>query len=239
KKTVSLIRAYANIADEIVEAGYTLDQANNIKQDVEGYKRLRDDIKTASGETIDLKSYEADMRHLIDTYIQADESEVISSFESMSLLDIIANSGIDDAINSMSEGIKSDKGAIAETIENNVRRKIIQDHLTDPAFFEDMSKLLDNIIRERKAKALDYEEYLKKIAELAAKVKNGKTDEMPDDLKTPGQRALYNNLNKDTELALRIDAGVKLAKRDGWKGDLIKEREVKGAIHQQLLKYAE
>src|SRR5699024_1255248 len=56
KKTVSLIRAYANIADEIVEAGYTLDQANNIKQDVEGYKRLRDDIKTASGETIDLKS---------------------------------------------------------------------------------------------------------------------------------------------------------------------------------------
>src|SRR5699024_5858049 len=113
KKTVSLIRAYANIADEIVEAGYTLDQANNIKQDVEGYKRLRDDIKTASGETIDLKSYEADMRHLIDTYIQADESEVISSFESMSLLDIIANSGIDDAINSMSEGIKSDKGAIA------------------------------------------------------------------------------------------------------------------------------
>jgi len=239
KKTVSLIRAYANIADEMLEAGYTENEVSNIKKEVEGYKRLRDDIKTASGETLDLKSYEADMRHLIDTYIQADESVVISPFEDMPLLDIIVNSGIGSAINSMSEGVKSDRGAIAETIENNIRKKIIQEHLTDPAFYDNMSKLLDTIIKERKTKALEYEEYLKKIAELAKNVNEGKTDDVPSSLKTSGQRALYNNLDNNEDLALRIDASVNLAKRDSWKGDLIKEREVKAAIHQQLIKYSE
>lgn len=239
KKTVSLIRAYANIGDEMLEAGYTDKEVNSIKREVEGYKRLRDDIKTASGETLDLKSYEADMRHLIDTYIQADESVVISPFDNMPLLDIIVNSGIGDAINSMSEGIKSDRGAIAETIENNVRKKIIKEHLSDPAFYEDMSKLLDTIIKERKAKALEYEAYLKKIAELAKKVNEGKTDDIPGILVTPAQRALYNNLDNNEELAIRMDEAVRITKRDGWRGNRPKEREVMAAIHQQLIKYSE
>ncbi|HCY01183.1 MAG TPA: restriction endonuclease subunit R, partial [Bacteroidales bacterium] len=110
------------------------------------------------GETLDLKTYEADMRHLIDTYIQAKDSKTISSFADMPLLDIIVKSGIADAINSMPEGIRSNEGAVAETIENNVRKKIIKEHLTDPAFFEKMSKLLAAIIKERKANAISYGE---------------------------------------------------------------------------------
>jgi type I restriction enzyme R subunit len=39
---------------------------------VEHYLNLREIIRKASGETIDLKAYEADMRHLIDTYIEAE-----------------------------------------------------------------------------------------------------------------------------------------------------------------------
>ena len=58
-------------------------------------------------------------------------------------------------------------------IENNVRRKIIKEHLNDPAFYEKMSALLDEIIAARKAKAIEYEEYLKRIAALAAKVEAG------------------------------------------------------------------
>src|SRR5690606_3286851 len=146
---------------------------------------------------LDLKSYEADMRHLIDTYIQADDSVVISAFEDMPLLDIIVNSGIANAINSMPDGIKSDRDAVAETIENNVRSKIITDHLIDPAFFEEMSKLLEAIIQERKAKAISYADYLDKIAFIAKTVREGKSDATPDILKTPGQRAIYNNIGKD------------------------------------------
>jgi type I restriction enzyme R subunit len=104
------------------------------------------------------------MRHLIDTYIEADEPRKISPFDNMSLLELIVKTGIADAINRMPNGIKSNRGAIAETIENNVRSKIIRQHLSDPAFYDRMSALLDEIIAARHARAIEYEEYLRRIA---------------------------------------------------------------------------
>lgn len=238
KKTVALIRAYANIADEMEEAGYTSKEIESIKKEIDYYLMLREEIRRASGETLDLKSYEADMRHLIDTYIQADDSIKISAFDDMPLLDIIVNTGIAEAINSLPEGIKRDQGAIAETIENNVRSKIIKDHLIDPAFFEEMSKLLDAIIQERKAKAISYAAYLEKIAFLAKTVKEGKSETTPEVLKTQGQRAIYNNTGKDEKLAVVLDKSIKKVKRDGWRGNLAKEREIKAEIYKQLSKYS-
>ncbi|WP_417558592.1 type I restriction endonuclease subunit R [Mesoflavibacter zeaxanthinifaciens] len=237
KKTVALIRAYANIADEMEDAGYSLKEIEGIKKEIDYYLKLREEIRRASGETLDLKSYEADMRHLIDTYIQADDSIKVSAFDDMTLLDIIVNSGIADAINSLPAGIKRDQGAIAETIENNVRSKIIKDHLIDPAFFEEMSKLLDAIIKERKAKAVTYAEYLEKIAFIAKTVKEGKNEATPEVLKTQGQRAIYNNTGKDEHLAVQLDKAIKKAKRDGWRGNLAKEREIKAEIFKQITKY--
>jgi type I restriction enzyme R subunit len=234
KKTVSLIRAYANIADEMEAAGYTEAEIENIKKELNFYLKLREEIRKASGETLDLKTYEADMRHLIDTYIQADEPETISLFGDMSLLDIIVKTGIADAINNLPDGIKNNKEAIAETIENNVRKKIIKEHLIDPAFFEDMSKLLAEIIKERKANAINYEEYLKRVAELVKQVNEGKSEETPEILKEPAQRALYNNLGKDENLAMQVDKAVKKVKRDGWRGNLAKEREIKAEIYKIL-----
>lgn len=238
KKTVALIRAYANIADEMEDAGYSLKEIEGIKKEIDYYLKLREEIRRASGETLDLKSYEADMRHLIDTYIQADDSIKVSAFDDMTLLDIIVNSGIADAINSLPAGIKGDQGAIAETIENNVRSKIIKDHLIDPAFFEEMSKLLDAVIKERKAKAISYAVYLEKIAFIAKTVKEGKNEATPEVLKTQGQRAIYNNTGKDEHLAVQLDKAIKKAKRDGWRGNLAKEREIKAEIFKQITKYS-
>lgn len=237
KKTVALIRAYANIADEMADAGYTAKEIESIKKEIDYYLKVREEIRRASGETLDLKSYEADMRHLIDTYIQADDSVKISTFDDMPLLDIIVNSGIADAITSMPGGIKGDRDAVAETIENNVRSKIITDHLIDPAFFEEMSKLLDAIIQERKANAISYADYLDRIAFVAKTVKEGKSDSTPDILKTPGQRAIYNNIGKDENLAVKLDTAIKSVKRDGWRGNLAKEREIKAEIFKQITKY--
>ena len=239
KKTVSLIRAYANIADDMEDAGYSEKETIDIKKVLDHYLKLREEIKQASGETLDLKTYEADMRHLIDTYIQADEPETISPFGDMSLLDIIVKSGIADGINSMPEGIRSDKGAIAETIENNVRKKIIKEHLIDPAFFEEMSKLLEEIIRERKSGAVEYEAYLQRIFDLVKKVNEGKSEETPITLETPAQRALYNNLGQNEQLALMLDKAIKIERKDGWRGNLQKEREIKRTIFTQLNAYKE
>src|SRR5213080_4948394 len=127
----------------------------------------------ASGETLDLKAYEADMRHLIDTYIEADEPRKISPFDGIGLLDLIVKTGIANAIATQLGGLKGNKDSIAETIENNVRKKIIKEHLNDPAYYANMSALLDESIVARKAKAIQYEDYLKRIAELAKRVDVG------------------------------------------------------------------
>ena len=231
KATAGLVRAYANIADELDGAGYDEAGTKSVKDQLEHYLKIREIIRLASNETLDLKAYEADMRHLIDTYIEADEPRKISPFENMGLLDLIVKTGIADAIAAQLGGLKGDKAAIAETIENNVRSKIVKEQLNDPAFYEKMSALLDEIIAARKAKAIEYEEYLRQIAQLATRVEAGQADDTPEALNTPGRRALWNNLGHDVDLAIRIDDAVKQVKPDGWLGVQARENIIKQALY--------
>lgn len=234
KTVASLVRAYSGIADEMEEAGYGQADIKRVKDRVEHYLAIRDIVRNASGETLDLKAYEADMRHLIDTYIEADEPRKISPFDDISLLDLIVKSGIADAINSRLGGLKGNKDAIAETIENNVRSKIIKEHLNDPAFYDSMAALLSEIIRNRREKAIQYEEYLRQIVALINRVDAGKADSTPPRLDTPGKRALYNNLENDEELALRLDEAVRTNAPDGWRGVEPKERVIKQSLYREL-----
>jgi len=216
------------------EAGYSAKEIEDIKRKVDFYLNLREEIRKASGETLDLKTYEADMRHLIDNFIQADEPRKISPFENQTLLDLIVNTGIADAINNLPQGIKSSKEAVAETIENNIRVKIIKEHLIDPAYFEEMSKLLDEVIRFRKANADKYEKYLKMIAELAKRANKVTRDDLPAGIQTPGQQVLYNNLDKNATLAIKIHEGIERVKKADWKGNRQKENEIKAVLYQIL-----
>lgn len=234
KAAATLVRNYANIADEMEVAGFSMAEVNSIKKQIDHYLAIREIIRKASGEFLDLKAYEADMRHLIDTYILADEPRKISPFDDIPLLELILNTGIADAINQHLGGLKGNKNAIAETIENNVRRKIIKEHLNDPDFYEKMSALLDEIIAARKAKAIEYEEYLKRIAELADKVQAGMAENTPVKLDTPGKRALYNNLNQNEELALKIDETIKSVRPDSWRGVVPREQVIKAALYGVL-----
>jgi type I restriction enzyme R subunit len=230
KVTAGLMRAYANIADELEPAGYTATDIGRIKQRLDHYLDIREIIRNASGEILDLKAYEADMRHLLDTYIEADEPRKISPFDDMGLLELIVRTGVGNAIATQLGGLKGNKNAIAETIENNVRRKIIKEHLNDPAFYERMSTLLDEIITARKAKAVQYEQYLKRIAELANKVEAGHAGDLPQELNTPGKRALYNNLSHNSELALTIDSTIRKMCPDSWRGHQPKENIIKASL---------
>jgi len=230
KSTAGLVRAYANIADDLPHAGLSDAQVAAVKTDVTRYLKLREIIRQASGETIDLKAYEADMRHLIDTYIQAEAPRVISDFGEIGLLDLIVKSGIADAIKALPPGIKGNKDAVAETIANNVRSKIIKEHLNDPAFYDRMSALLKEILADLKAKRIDYEEFLKRIGDLAKQVQVGTAPDTPSALNTPGKRALYNNLNKDEALALRIDDAVRRVRPNSFRGNQAKENVIKRAL---------
>lgn len=234
KGCVMLVRSYANIADDLDRAGYENEQIESIKRQLDHYVKLRDTIKQASGESLDMKAFEADMRHLIDTYIEADAPRTISPFEGMSLLDLIVKTGIAAAINDRLANLAGREDAVAETIENNVRRKIITDKATDPEFYEKMSKLLDELIGLRKARSIDYQDYLKRIAEIAIAVQAGISSDTPEALDSPAKRALYNNLNEDEELALRLHAIIMETRPTGFRGVVAKEQIVKRAIYDVL-----
>ena len=234
KLTAALVRAYANLAGEMAESGYTEAQAQTIKQEVTFYENLRNEVKLHSGDAIDLKRYEPAMRHLIDAYIRAEESEKVSAFDDLSLIQLIVERGA-DALKALPEGIKKNKAAVAETIENNVRKLIIDESPINPKYYEKMSELLDALIAERKQKAVEYAAYLARIVELTRRVKNGPEGAAyPKSLDTPAKKALYDNLGNSEALAVAVDKAVRESKQDAWRSNPFKVKKVWLAIKRAL-----
>jgi type I restriction enzyme R subunit len=233
KAVASLARSYANLANEMTDAGYTDAEASAIKAEVAHYAGVRDEVKLGAGEDVDLKQYEAGMRHLLDTYVSAKPSEVISNFEDTGLIQLIVKEGL-GAIDKLPERIKNDPEAVAETITNNVRKVIIDERPMNPKYYDRMSELLDALINTRKLQAIEYKEYLSELAELAKRLETPETELYPTSIATPAQRALYDNLGSDAALALRVDEAILRAKPDAWVGDAMKEKLVRRAIAKVL-----
>lgn len=229
KAIVEYIRAYANVKADFMVAEFTTAEIKRFNDKLNEYLSLREIIRIASGETIDLKAYEADMRFLIDTYIRAEESEVISPFENISLLDLM-EADLDKAIGSLPKGIQNNKEAMAEVIENNIRSKIVEEHLLDPKYFDHMSVLLQELIEKRKQETINYQDYLVERAELIRQVNQGKKDDVPKSLNTKGKVALYHTLGEDENLTLACEDAVQYAKQDGFRENLAKQNLVKKAI---------
>ncbi len=234
KFTAALLRAYTNLANDMPEAGYSSQESQQIHDEVDYYTHVREEVRRASGDFPDLKLYEPAMRHLIDTYIRADESKKVSGLDDLSLIELVVKRGV-AGLDDLPSGIKGNKSAMAETIENNLRRVIIEEMPTNPLYYERMSELLDTLTQERRQQAKDYQDYLQEIIELARRVKHPESASgYPTALNTRAKRALYLNLGNDEQRALAVDAKIRETKKDGWRGNMVKEKEVLYAIQQTL-----
>ena len=254
KLAAAYLRAFSSLANEMEAAGYSRTEAQEIRSEVNHFEKVRSEVKLASGDYIDLKMYEPAMRHLLDTYIRAEESEKVSAFDELPLVQLIIERG-ESALASLPENIRRSEEAMAETIENNVRRLIIDEMAVNPKYYEEMSTLLDALIAERKRQALDYKAYLAKVVELAKRASDPDTARYPRAINSVALRALFDNLRDLPELAsllakshvaetgptaaevaaLRLDAAIRAAKMDDWRGNRFKERKVRNAIKSVLL----
>ena len=99
--------------DETV--GYDSKQAEKFAEKVKSYVRLKELIMLASGDSIDFKSYEADMRFMIDNYIEADASRKLCDFDGMSLVDLVVEEG-EKFVEKLPDSIKNNGKSVAETI---------------------------------------------------------------------------------------------------------------------------
>jgi type I restriction enzyme R subunit len=247
KAVAVFVRAFAAIAQDLEEAGYSAGDAASIRREVEFYGEIRSAIKRHSGEELDIKPYEADMRHLINTYIQADPAADLGELGEMSLTELIIQTGIHDAIaRKLNEKGKLSRNAIAEGIINNVRKTIIRNQLTDPRFYEQMSKLLDDLIQQSRADSAAYEEFLRRAEALVRRLAARQPEAgVPAVLHGKHEAVvLFNNLGSiaatsfqcpatdddKAALALLIDLTVRERAPAGWKGDQAREAQVLNAL---------
>jgi type I restriction enzyme, R subunit len=248
KATVTLIRAYAAIASDLEAAGYDAHTIATLQQDVQFYTDTREAIKKHAGEELDIKPYEGDMRYLINTYIQADYANEIGNLSSLSLTEAIIETGIHNAIaRKLNEKGKLSRNAIAEGIINNVRKTIIRDQLTDPKFYDEMSKLLDDLIQQQRDDTASYEAFLEAAADLVQQMYGKQPHaQIPELLEgKPEAIVLFNNLasipistftcpeqeDAKAAIALELDRTVREQAPAGWKGDEIREKQVLNAIY--------
>lgn len=234
KSVAAVTRAYANIANEMADAGYSTAEAESIKKEIAHYVDVRAEVKLGAGEDVDFKQYEAGMRFLLDTYIQAGASQVVSDFENTGLIDLIVKLGA-GAIDKLPEGIKKNPEAVAETITNNMRKVIIDEHMMNPKYYDKMSQLLDAIIEERRQNAIDYQQYLAKLLDAARQLgtkESGTT--YPDWANNEARRALIDFEFPDPAMPIQVDTAVLTTKPHNWVGHPMKERKVKNAIRHAL-----
>ncbi|MDY0215221.1 MAG: HsdR family type I site-specific deoxyribonuclease [Bacilli bacterium] len=231
KKVASIIRAWADYG-QFASYDMTSIELNKLIEEIKIYVEMRDQIKLCSGDYIDLKAYEPAMRQLLDNYISAKESEVLTSLQDFSLVELLAEEGF-LFVKKLNKQTRGNQAASSEIIENNVRKKIIEKNPTNPKYYDDLSVLLDNLIQQRKQSTIEYAEYLQKIVELTRRLQHPEEEQKyPKDIrKSPAKRALFDNIKEDVEFVNQLHNIIILHKPDNWIGDSVKEQQLKRVIY--------
>jgi type I restriction enzyme R subunit len=227
-----LIRAFAEFKPRMDDAGVASDDQAKLDDRVNMYIRLREIIGRASGDFLDYKQYEPGMRHLIDNYIVADDAEKIAMFDDFTLLDFILAQ--EDKLTK--DGDKKDQDSAAEAIENNIRKKVVQRIVINPAYYSKMSEVLEQLILERKQGVISYTQLLERYLELAKNVTVPEdNDRYPESIRKSGaMRTFYDNCGEDEKMAIRLHRAVMSSKTDDFRNNPVKEIRIKRAMYQVL-----
>ncbi len=228
KLTSRLVRAFAEAKPYLTDV-CTSSDISAYEKKVRFYIELKQAIGNDSGDFLDFKAYEPDMRKLIDNYIVASDSVKIGEFDDLTLLDFVKGKG--EKLEDDSATQKAKEGA-AEAIENNIRRKIVEKVTVNPKYYEKMSSILDKLIEMRQKGVDEYAKLLEEYIKLAKNVENpDENEDYPESIR--GSRALqaiYDNVGEDEELAIKIHKAVLKNKMNGFRGDSVKENRIKRAL---------
>ena len=236
KSAATLVRALANIAGDMSAAGYTQEEIKGIKKEVEEASAAREIVRKAAGEYLDTKSYEADMRMLIDHYIDAKDRQTVFKMEDSTLVELIGKHGAEDIARQFLGGTE-DKEATSEAIANNIRKAIKIKQASNPAFYDKISKRLDEILRLLREKQIEHADFLREIEALVKEMDEGDSQQRPHGINTKGKQALYdyfiaNGKKQDSAeaLALKIDDKMKNEAEADWVGNTPRTNRIRGIL---------
>lgn len=228
------LNCYANLANSLEDMGYSEAERKEYAECAKKYDALKREIELRSNDHIDMRRYEPDMRQVLDLYVKAEDSEVIAKLDDTSFLDIVAAQN-EEQLNDLPDELKDEYGrASAETVEANLREVIRKDSPFNPAYYGKLSIILQELIDKRKKEMLDYEEYMKELIELVKKAKGKSANSYPESIKTPGMRALYDNLGQNEYLAIRAHEIIKENAIVGFRESLMKRKKIIRALAKLL-----
>lgn len=228
------LNCYANLANSLEDMGYSEAERKEYAECAKKYDALKREIELRSNDHIDMRRYEPDMRQVLDLYVKAEDSEVIAKLDDTSFLDIVAAQN-EEQLNDLPDELKDEYGrASAETVEANLREVIRKDSPFNPAYYGKLSIILQELIDKRKKEMLDYEEYMKELIELVKKARGKSANSYPESIKTPGMRALYDNLGQNEYLAIRAHAIIKENALVGFRDNRLKQRKLIKALAKLL-----
>lgn len=207
------------------EAGYTPEQAADIKKKVDFYNDLKDEIKLKSGDSLDLKYYDPAMRQLIDQYVRAEDSEKLADLADVSLLDLVYLSECN--ADTLKKKSKRDERSVAEILVANARKIIISEHATNPKYYDEMSAILNQLIEDQKADKIKYKDLIEGIIARLKEMKSHSESRYPSSMDTSGKKALYDNLDNDESLVEAVHKAVKDSAKDRW-------RDISGAAGMKM-----
>lgn len=236
--TASLTRSFANCCDKLVsDYGYTDNQMKQIRSNIAGYNKIKEMVKLASCDYIDLKPYEADMRYILDTYIRAEDSKIVSELGNMSLVELLLDNTTTTPIDALVKELPGNDKAKAETIENNLQYEIVKKMSLNKVYYGKLSEMLQMIIDQRRIEAMSYEEYLRQVVELAQAILHPENNSgYPDAVKnSEARRAFFDYFDRNEKLAVNIDSAISHAIRPGWKKNYQKQQIIRLAIYHKLL----
>lgn len=244
----ALTRSFADCADRLVtNFNYTDEDVAAIRTDVRNYNQLKDAVMLAAQDWIDLRSYQENMRFILDTYVTAQDSKVVSNLDNTPLVELLLENASTTPIDQILDGVTSDNNAKAEIIDANLTSEIIRKMPINQTYYGKMSELLKKLIEERRRGALLYADYLRQVTELARRIHIPEdTENYPKQIRnTQAGRAMYDFVGEQdslsganlSNLAFDLHYGIIESLHTDWLANKQKQQRIKSAIAGTLKNY--
>jgi type I restriction enzyme R subunit len=165
-------------------------EVQRYKADAAFFQKLRASVKIRYAEGIDYRDYEKQIQKMLNTYVQA--GEVIQVVEPVNIFER-------EAFQAEVDKARSDR-AKADIIANRTKKTITEKMDKDPFFYRKFAALLQQVIDDYKAERINDAEYLRRVTDVMARVRDGKTADEPDILKDKDlSRALFGVLKEELD----------------------------------------
>jgi type I restriction enzyme R subunit len=186
------------LASDEFYSEFTIEQIGFYKSELKKFQSLRLSVQFRYAEKVSYKEYEPRVRKLLDTYIDAEEVQQLTSD-----VNIFDKNMVEEALETYGKSPASK----ADFIAHQMKKVITENMEKDEAFYKKFSQLIEQTINDFYEGRLSEKEYLESIQKTRENLTSGYQEGIPEQLQNkPRARAFYGALNE--VLNKRLDKAI-------------------------------